>query len=385
MPEISAERINHLIEHAYAAGLDHGRWQDFVDQLAAAYPGAGVSLIGHDLDGRRDLGVVASGYDPAAVATFEEYYGAINPWSQAISAAPVGVAIVSDDLFPRHQLQRTEFYADWLRPQDDLVAGVGAVAHSDGKRFLMFAFTMPDSVHNRHLDELTSLCNLLGPHLRHSFDLSRRLAGAEFSAVRRQSFEMAPSPLLVVDSQGILRTVNSLGHQLLNSGELITGGEGSALAFLDPPADLRLRRSLAAIQRRDYAGVSAPFPVYGSRSRTEYVVTVSPYVSDIELDHPVFGYLVEDRPIAVIYLTPTLGPDPNVLDSRLIAHGLTRAERSLALAMHSGQSLQAYADGRSLSIHTVRNQLRAVYDKLNVRRQSELAVLMSRLANAHHA
>jgi DNA-binding CsgD family transcriptional regulator len=383
MPEISIDRINNLIERVYAAGLERAPWQGFVDSLAEAYPGAGISLIGHDLDGRRDLGVVAAGYDPAAIESFERYYGAINPWSAALAAAPTGVALRSDDMFPRHQLRRTEFYSDWLRPQEDLVTGIGCVAQSDGTRFLMFAFTMPDRVDALYAGELRALCTLLGPHLGHAFELTRRLAGAEFSPSRRQSFELAPSPLLVVDASGMVRTVNALGERLLAAGDLIAGHEGGPLDFIDPRADLRFRRALDALRRRDYGSVPRPFPVYCASSRTEYVVTIAPYVSDLDLEHPVFGFLVEDRPLAVLYLTPALAPDPGALDTRLVAHGLTRAERALALAVHSGQSLRGYAEARQVSIHTVRNQLRAIYDKLDVRRQSELAVLMNRLASAH--
>lgn len=381
MTEISVDRISRLIEHVYLAGLDRGRWQGFCDTLAGAYPGTGVALLGHDLDGRRDMGVVASGYAPEGLASFLDHYGAINPWSPFIAAAPVGVAIASDAMLSRESLRSTEFYNDWLKPQGDLIAGVGAVAQSDGRRFLMLNFTMSDSVDAQYHAELELLCNLLGSHLKHAVDLARRLSGADFGVLRRQTFELAPSPVYALDAGGTLRFTNSLGETILEAGGLVTGGMGSILGLVDARAQQRFRESFDALQRRDYGAIAAPFPVICTKTQDVYLMTIAPYVPEVDLGDTPFGFIVEDRPVAVVLLTPQPVADTEAQDSVLKARGLTPAERSLARAVQRGLSLQTYADEHRLSIHTVRNQLRAVFAKLDVRRQSELAVLMGRLAS----
>ena len=52
---------------------------------------------------------------------------------------------------------------------------------------------------------------------------------------------------------------------------------------------------------------------------------------------------------------------------------LTAAEAEVALMLAEGQEPQTIAEARSVSINTVRSQLRNIYDKLGVKRQSELA------------
>jgi DNA-binding CsgD family transcriptional regulator len=52
--------------------------------------------------------------------------------------------------------------------------------------------------------------------------------------------------------------------------------------------------------------------------------------------------------------------------------GLTEAEVRLARKLREGLSLQQAADSLGTSINTVRNQLRAVFDKMGLQRQSDL-------------
>lgn len=69
------------------------------------------------------------------------------------------------------------------------------------------------------------------------------------------------------------------------------------------------------------------------------------------------------------------------LASALItSFGLTRAETRLALKLQAGLTLAEAGRDLDISINTVRNQLRAIFDKLGLRRQSELARTLAQLA-----
>ena len=58
--------------------------------------------------------------------------------------------------------------------------------------------------------------------------------------------------------------------------------------------------------------------------------------------------------------------------------GLTPAEQRLTLFLSAGGHLMDAAKSFRVSRHTVRNQLRSIFDKVGVRRQSELTHLMCR-------
>ena len=57
-------------------------------------------------------------------------------------------------------------------------------------------------------------------------------------------------------------------------------------------------------------------------------------------------------------------------------HGLTRAEARLAATLAKGISLEEAAAALSISVHTVRSQLKAVFAKTGVTRQAELVALL---------
>ena len=60
--------------------------------------------------------------------------------------------------------------------------------------------------------------------------------------------------------------------------------------------------------------------------------------------------------------------------------GLTPAETRLALKLQVGLTLAECGRDLDISVNTARNQLRAIFDKLGLRRQSGLARTLAQLA-----
>jgi DNA-binding CsgD family transcriptional regulator len=60
-------------------------------------------------------------------------------------------------------------------------------------------------------------------------------------------------------------------------------------------------------------------------------------------------------------------------------YALTTAELRLAIQLFEGWTLVDAAARNSVSLETVRAQLKAVFNKTDTRRQSELILLLSRL------
>ena len=58
---------------------------------------------------------------------------------------------------------------------------------------------------------------------------------------------------------------------------------------------------------------------------------------------------------------------------------LTEAEASVTLAIGEGRRLADIANGRGVSVHTVRNQLKSAFVKTHCRRQSEIVLLVQSL------
>ncbi|PIB92573.1 helix-turn-helix transcriptional regulator [Caulobacter sp. FWC2] len=71
--------------------------------------------------------------------------------------------------------------------------------------------------------------------------------------------------------------------------------------------------------------------------------------------------------------------DPDEIERLLqAAYGLTAAEAHVAMRLGAGESPDAIACGRQVSEGTIRTQLRAIYQKMDVSRQLEFAVSLAR-------
>lgn len=78
------------------------------------------------------------------------------------------------------------------------------------------------------------------------------------------------------------------------------------------------------------------------------------------------------RDLGALLIFAASGAADETWDMLRQSFGLTEAESRLARTLAEGLTLQQAADELGVSVHTVRNQLRAVFDKIGVQRQSDL-------------
>jgi DNA-binding CsgD family transcriptional regulator len=94
---------------------------------------------------------------------------------------------------------------------------------------------------------------------------------------------------------------------------------------------------------------------------------------------PIFALLSGFGPSHALVLPPPARAEA-LANALTASFGLTPAETRLALKLQAGLTLAEAGRDLDISINTVRNQLRAIFDKLGLRRQSELARTLAQLA-----
>lgn len=87
----------------------------------------------------------------------------------------------------------------------------------------------------------------------------------------------------------------------------------------------------------------------------------------------------EDETYAVVF--PAAAETGVLWTSIRESFGLTAAEARLARKLRDGRTLQEAAEVLSVSVNTVRNQLRAVFDKMGLKRQSDLIRALTELSS----
>ena len=94
-------------------------------------------MFGHDLDSNSSLSLLASNYDPDFIATYDSYYAEKNVWVPGFFEQRVGHTIPSEVMCKRSVLEKTEFYNDWVLPQEDIIAGGGAILFKEDARMFV--------------------------------------------------------------------------------------------------------------------------------------------------------------------------------------------------------------------------------------------------------
>jgi pimeloyl-ACP methyl ester carboxylesterase/DNA-binding CsgD family transcriptional regulator len=181
---------------------------------------------------------------------------------------------------------------------------------------------------------------------------------------------------VVLSSRRKVAAANDAAHAIMATGlgELKTGAEPR---FRDPSNDealthaLRQARAPGAVQtilKLERDGEDGPCFAYVIPARA------LPGAADagaIELAD-------DDQSYALVF--PAVEETGRLWTSIRDSFGLTPAEIRLASRLRDGRTLKEAADELSVSINTVRNQLRAIFDKMGLKRQSELIRALAELS-----
>lgn len=106
--------------------------------------------------------------------------------------------------------------------------------------------------------------------------------------------------------------------------------------------------------------------------------SLSPVIVDV-VALPQKAFTFGFRPQVLVVVRGLKQDDRQLIGALQAAFQLTAAEAHVALMLAEGQSPQAIADSRGVSINTVRTQVRNLYDKLGICRQGELAARLQPL------
>jgi len=142
--------------------------------------------------------------------------------------------------------------------------------------------------------------------------------------------------------------------------------------------DQRLQDLISRAVMSQPAGSLGPDPVFvGRRAGRPYMVEAFPANGPMR---DVF------RRVAALIVITDLGARAAPPDRLLReAFGLTPAEARLAARLGSGEDLRAAAERLGVAYETARAQLKAIFGKAQVSRQSEFVALLARIAQRKEA
>lgn len=370
------EEINSLTSLIYAAALEPAKWNQVLDRISAISGGVRTHIFGYDFEANLHLGAIYSGYDPDFIRTYDSYYYARNDWAEGFATFDPGIPLFSEQMCAREELQQGEFYNDWVKPQEDVIAGGGMLLFKEENRMFAFGGNIRRRDEEREGDWL-QLVALLGPHMRQAFEISRRLAGQSIEKHALEQFGPGREPaVLMLNAEGLVAFANPKAQELAEAGYPFAIGENRRLIL----THAQTRERVAEARARIKAGLALPPQstlLTGTRRGPAYecrLGAIDPAdIADLQI-----GLLAgSGGPCLLLTLT-----EANLrADAMLVfAHQfvLTEAELAVAGSFAKGYGLEEIAAHRQVSLNTIRNQLKSIMAKTGSHRQSDLMRLLLR-------
>jgi len=366
--------VHALIPSIYDAALDPGRWPAVIGECAALLDSQCATLLYSQsalagdmrLEGAGD-GAIVHGFDASAIEDYLAHFAGTNMFAARAIEVPVGTIESDQDVMPRADFERSEFYNDFLvrrlgarsvlttlliRNRDRLVAMTLCRGGTANARF---------SAHDKRvLAELT-------PHLERAHKVSARLRGHEAYAARLEELlDRSPRGLLIVNAAGRVRYANRPAEQVLRRCDALAVG-ADVLRAATPAASDRLH-ALIAEAAAGQGGGAVALPQRGGRGFVHALVV--PCAA-----HRTWPTTSES--CALVLLRPTQTRFRLLPEHARAIFGLSPSEARVASLLHQGLELAAIAGALKISRNTARVHLNAILAKTGTHRQ---AILMQRLS-----
>jgi DNA-binding CsgD family transcriptional regulator len=184
-----------------------------------------------------------------------------------------------------------------------------------------------------------------------------------------------PFGIMVVDVRRKILAANRVAKGILQTGDTLVERQNVVRAYLRED-DERLKQVLAeATAVRSNLAWSGCIRLSRRSGKPAYTAIVSPLFEAMDVRST-----VGNRAALITITDPDREHSSGLVKVLQQAFGLTLAEAQTASLVGSGLSPQGIADQRGLTVGTIRSELKSIFTKVGISRQSELASAVAHLA-----
>ncbi len=360
-----------IAESAYEAAISGEGWPSILDDLGKSLGARSIALIDYLPKAQGGFIHQSIGLAPRFVETYAKSHAAQDVWMKRLGFSGGGsVAMRGEELVPEHLLTGSDFYREWLAPQDLFHSLLFVLMRREESHIVCAAFRGESE--GRFEDDITSFFARESAHLSRALKIhgimSRTTTERDAALA---ALDQIPIGVVIVDDAGMVLDSNHVANEVLasNDGLMV---DRCGLKGYTREATLKLHELIAtAINPDRQVDPEATDTILVNRpsGRPSLAVTVGrlPLAS---------RFLGTERRAAAIYITDPQTPFD--LDSAKLRrlYKLTPAEARLAAHMAQGSRLEDAAADLGVSLNTVRTHLKRIFSKTGTDRQAELVRLI---------
>jgi DNA-binding CsgD family transcriptional regulator len=313
------------------------------------------------------------GLQQSYVLTFVRDITNLLPWATRVEPQLADRFHPMSDALPDFELEGSEFYEQWMKPQDLAMAWPAIVSIMAESGEMVASL----SVFQREGDEPFSEAQIanadaLVPHLQRAFRMRMLLDAAQHARVPvANALDRLPLGMLVLDGDRQVLIENASASQALALDDGIEI-RATGLAAADARENAKLQDLIeAALESTSGQGLNGTSFMQVSRpsGRQPFSLMLSPLLSAPS------GALSSKAVVACFISDPEAGHVPTV-DALGQIYGLTPAEAEVVQLLAKGLPLDEIAADRGISLNTVRSHLKHIFSKTGTSRQGELLSLV---------
>lgn len=364
-----ARRYEQIVGALYEAALDDASLPAALRATASWLNATGVDMS--VLSKKSGIVENYSTLDDTCIGEYIAYYYTVNPRLERAFRLPVGTIITDSVVMSPREIARSEFHQDYLN-RYALGDCMGTILTDDASMW-SYAALVYDRSQGAPDEQLISSYQRLAPHLNRLTRLRQALSSTRLQLDRLEgAVSTLALGILLLDDLGRVSYLNRVAEEIVNVGRGLSM-RGGMLSDAAPARPGSLAAALdRARQSASHGGAAVTCTLARGASHVPLELTI------LRLPGPLRG----DAFHFAVFLADTRS-DPASLSHFLVQRfGLTGSETELALALMNGADLADIAVSRGVAITTVRSQLRSLFAKAGVRRQSELVATLWRASLA---
>src|SRR6516165_9149904 len=234
---LSDPRTENLVRLTYEAANDPSRWNDFLQLFSETIHAPSAVFLTHDNTHQNANASAGIGIEPAWVKSYQEHFVTINPWLVSHPFRHEVVAL-GEQILNDRELVRTEFYNDFLRPNDWFYS-CGVLAARDQSTTSEIT-----AIRSRRAGSFTSnevaLFEYLAPHLQCAVRIQNRIAGLESGLNAATGvLDRFPTGIVAVNSDAKVILTNRAADAILKRGDGLMSRNGLRAASRQQTVNLR--------------------------------------------------------------------------------------------------------------------------------------------------
>ncbi|MHC2020291.1 helix-turn-helix transcriptional regulator [Methylobacterium sp. CM6247] len=350
-----------LIDLIYAVLLGETSWQQFLDTLAAGIPNGKVVMVMHGI-ASPEQGYVPlnAGFEDRSIEIYNAHYAALNVWQPPLTRRAVGIGFIDDELFPPQKLVASEFFNDYLIPND--IKAMACAKIGDVNHYSFSIATLSAQSDHQLKKVMADRLTGLGPHLKRAFDYHRKGANNRAAAeIGVALFDAIGIGVVVIGDDASVKTISTAGQAMLTKNSPVRISPLGRFGL----RDAQLQVILNGMLERKYAGPKV-VSQFSHKTKLTFILVNKDCVS-----------LYFEGP-TVIVLMEQLGRGATAFDPQLVSlvYGLTKAETRAVSGIATGKSVDQIAQDASLSRETIRAQMKSLYAKTGASSEADILRLI---------